>query len=116
MNSADVKEINRSARGFARGPSPVPHRALRAILDKLALPPPRPEPLPAPKPIGEPSLVLAEGARPRTRSCLGGRSLKVVTGGAARSGVDEGSPRASPLAREGTYSSASLGRASPAPG
>ena len=35
-------------------------RKLRAILDKLALPPPRPEPLPAPKPAGERSVVPGE--------------------------------------------------------
>jgi hypothetical protein len=34
-------------------------RMLRAILDKLAPPPPRPQPYPAPKPAGEPSLLLS---------------------------------------------------------
>jgi hypothetical protein len=33
-------------------------KALRAILDKLEPPAPRPEPYPVPKPIGEPSLLL----------------------------------------------------------
>jgi len=38
-------------------------KALRTILDKLAPPPPRPEPFSAPKPIGEPSMVLAKKIR-----------------------------------------------------
>jgi len=38
-------------------------KALRAILAKLAPPPPRPEPYSAPKPVGEPSLVLAKKKR-----------------------------------------------------
>ena len=36
---------------------------LRAILAKLAPPPPRPEPFPRPKPVGEPSMVLAKKKR-----------------------------------------------------
>jgi hypothetical protein len=40
-------------------------KALRAILDKLEPPAPRPQPFPAPKPIDEPSMVLAKKKRRR---------------------------------------------------
>jgi hypothetical protein len=38
-------------------------RKLRAILAKLAQPPPRPQPFPAPKPAGAPSLLLHKKPR-----------------------------------------------------
>jgi hypothetical protein len=49
----------------ATDPYPLSPRIkkLRAILDKLEPPTPRPEPLPPPKPIGEPSYVLAKRKR-----------------------------------------------------
>ena len=57
---AEVVRLVRSAIEGDRYPFSSRARRLRAILDKLELPAPKPLPFPAPKPSGKPSLVYAK--------------------------------------------------------
>ena len=65
LDKAALLELLREV--IATDPYPLSPRIrkLRAILDKLDPPSPRPEPFPAAKPPGEPSVVLAKKKRRR---------------------------------------------------
>jgi hypothetical protein len=64
---AALVELLREAIATDRFPLSPRIQKLRAVLDKLEPPAPRPEPFPAPKPIGEPSHVLAKRKGRRRR-------------------------------------------------
>jgi hypothetical protein len=64
-DKAALIELLRKTIAADRYPLSPRIRQLRAILDKLEPPTPRPEPFPPPKPIGEPSMVLAKKKRRR---------------------------------------------------
>ena len=62
-DKAALVELLRQVIAADRYPLSPRIRKLRAILDRLNPPAPRPEPYPAPKPPGEPSAVLAKKKR-----------------------------------------------------
>jgi hypothetical protein len=66
-DKAALVELLRQTIAADRYPLSPRIRRLRAILDKLVPPTPRPEPFPPPKPIGEPSHVLAKRKGRRRR-------------------------------------------------
>jgi hypothetical protein len=62
-DKAALIELLRETIAADRYPLSPRIQKLRAILAKLAPPPPRPEPFPRPKPVGEPSMVLPKKKR-----------------------------------------------------